>query len=85
MLAERSPYVSVEKVEAGISSGPTIGIGNTRVLLETWCIHELQWVVYEPKTPPVWAKSSDICAGTSGPYGCQGPSIRSETYWGSSS
>ena len=54
MLAYRSPYVSVEEVEAGIPSGPAIGIGVTSVLLETWCVHELQWVVYEPNTPPVW-------------------------------
>ena len=56
MLAYRSPYVSVEEVEAGIPSGPAIGIDVTSDLLETWCTHELQWVVYEPNTPPVWAQ-----------------------------
>lgn len=54
MLEYRSPYVSVEEVEADIPSGSAIGIGVTSVLLETWCTHELQWVVYEPNTPPVW-------------------------------
>ena len=56
MLTERSPYVSVEEVEADIPAGSTIGIGVTSVLLETWCAYELQWVVYEPNTPPVWAQ-----------------------------
>jgi len=48
--------VSVEEVEAGIPSGPAIGIDVTSDLLETWCTHELQWVVYAPNTPPVWAQ-----------------------------
>jgi len=56
MLSYRSPYVSVEEVEAGIPSGPAIGIDVTSDLLETWCTHELQWVVYAPNTPPVWAQ-----------------------------
>ena len=37
-------------------SGPAIGIDVTSVLPETWCTHELQWVVYERNTPPVWAQ-----------------------------
>ena len=37
-------------------SGPAIGIDVTSVSLETWCTHELQWVVYERNTPPVWAQ-----------------------------
>jgi phage tail sheath protein FI len=56
MCANCSPYVSVEYVEAGIPSGSTIGIDVTSVLLETWCAHELQWVVYERNTPPIWAQ-----------------------------
>ena len=35
MLSERSPYVSVEEVEAGIPPDSAIGIGLTSVLLET--------------------------------------------------
>jgi phage tail sheath protein FI len=53
MLTERSPYVSVKEVEA---AGSAIGIDVTSVLLETWCAYELQWVVYAPNTPPVWAQ-----------------------------
>lgn len=49
-------HVSVEEVEADIPSGSAIGIGVTSVLLETWCAYELQWVVYEPITPAVWAQ-----------------------------
>jgi len=56
MCANCSQCVSVEYVEAGIPSGSTIGIDVTSVLLETWCAHELQWVVYERNTPPVWAQ-----------------------------
>jgi len=56
MLTERAPDVSVEEVEVGIPSGSAIGIDVTSVLLETWCTHELQWVVSERNTPPVWAQ-----------------------------
>jgi len=51
-----SPHVSVEHVEAGIPSDSAIGIDVTSILLETWCAHELQWVVHEHNTPPVWAQ-----------------------------
>lgn len=66
MLTERVPDVSVENVEAGIPSGSTIGIFVTRVLLETWCAHELPWVVSG-------SKSSGTCAGILGAYGRQRP------------
>jgi hypothetical protein len=45
MLTERTPYGSVENVEADIPSGSAIGIDVTNVMLETWCIHELQRVL----------------------------------------
>jgi len=32
-------------------------------LLETWCAHELRWVVYEPNTPPVWAQVAGYLRG----------------------
>jgi Bacteriophage tail sheath protein len=51
-----SPYVSIENIEPGIPSGSPIGIDVTSVLLEAWCSHELQWVVYERNTPLVWAQ-----------------------------
>lgn len=56
MHAYCPPSVSVEHIETGIPSSSTIGIDVTSVLLETWCAHELQWVVYERNTPPVWAQ-----------------------------
>ena len=56
MLTECSPYVSVENVGARVPTGSAIGIDVTSVLLETWCAHELQWVVYERNTPPIWAQ-----------------------------
>lgn len=73
MLTKRSPYVSVEEAEADIPAGSAIGIGVTSVLLETWCAYELQWVVYEPNTPPVWAQVVGHLRGYLGAYGCQGP------------
>jgi phage tail sheath protein FI len=56
MRAYCSPFVSVEHIETGTPSGSAIGIDVTSVLLETWCAHELQWVVYEPNTSPVWTQ-----------------------------
>jgi len=70
VLTKRASEVFVENVEAGSPSGSSIGVFVTSVSLETWCAHELQWVVYERNTPPVRA-SSDTCAGTSAAYGCQ--------------
>lgn len=45
MLKERAPNVSVENVEAGVSSGSAREIDVTSLLHETWCTHELQWAV----------------------------------------
>lgn len=56
MRAHCSPYVSVEHIEAGTSSSSAIGLDVTSVLLETWCAHELQWVLYERNTPAVWTQ-----------------------------
>ena len=56
MRAPCSPHISVEHIEAGLPSSLSIGIDVTSVLLETWCAHELQWVLYEPNTPLVWTK-----------------------------
>ena len=56
MLTEHSPSVSVEEVAAGIPPCSALGIDVTSVLLETWCTHELQWVVDERNTPPIWAQ-----------------------------
>lgn len=56
MRTSCSPHISVEHIEAGIPSSSAIGIDVTSVLLETWCAHELQWVVYERNTPLIWAQ-----------------------------
>ena len=56
MRAPYSPHISVEHIEAGLPSSLAIGIDVTSVLLETWCAHELQWVLYEPNTPLVWTQ-----------------------------
>ena len=54
MRAPCSPHISVEHIEAGLPSSSAIEIDVTSVLLETWCAHELQWVVEERNTPLVW-------------------------------
>lgn len=56
MRAPCSPHISVEHIEAGLPSSSAIGINVTSVLLETWCAHELQWVLHEPNTPLVWTQ-----------------------------
>lgn len=56
MRAPYSPHISVEHIEAGLPSSLAIGIDVTSALLETWCAHELQWVLYEPNTPLVWTQ-----------------------------
>lgn len=54
MRASCSPHMSVAHIETGIPSSSAIGLDVTSVLLETWCAYELQWVVSERNTPPVW-------------------------------
>jgi phage tail sheath protein FI len=56
MHASCSPHISVEHIEAGLPSSLAIGIDVTSVLLETWCAHELQWVVDEGNMPAVWTQ-----------------------------
>ncbi len=73
MITDRSAYVLVEEIDLDRRTVSSIRTGVTSVLLETWCAHELEWVVSEPNAPPLWTQVIDACAGTSGPYGCQGP------------
>lgn len=54
MLTARSPHMSVEEIDSGRRPVPTIRTSATRALLETWCVHELQWVVFQPQAPLVW-------------------------------
>ena len=63
MHANCPPSVFVEHIETGIPPSSTIGIDVTSVLLETWCAHELQWVVYERNTPHVWAQVAQHLRG----------------------
>ena len=51
-----SPYVFIENIGPEIPSGSPTDIDVTSVLLEAWCAHELQWVVYERNTPLVWVQ-----------------------------
>lgn len=67
MLAYCSPYVSIESVELDMPSGGTVGVDVTGVLLETWCAHELQWVVYERNVPSVW---TNVIGHLRGYLGC---------------
>ena len=56
MITDRSTYVLVEEIDSDRRTVSSIRTGVTSVLLETWCTHELQWVVSERNTPPVWAQ-----------------------------
>ena len=56
MCSYCSPHVFIETIGTGIPSSSPIGIDVTSVMLEIWCAHELQWVVYEHNTPVVWAQ-----------------------------
>ena len=63
MCTNCSPYVFIENIGTGIPSGSSTEIDVTSVLLEAWCAHELQWVVYERNTPLVWAQVAQHLRG----------------------
>jgi hypothetical protein len=79
MPACHASYVFVEAIDSGQRCTQAVTSDTLRAVLETWCDHELRWVVYGHDTPPVWAKSPNTCAGTSGPYGRQRPSRRTKS------
>lgn len=56
MITDRSAYVLVEEIDLDRRTVSSIRTGVTSVLLETWCAHELEWVVSEPNAPPLWTQ-----------------------------
>ena len=48
-------YVAVEDIDSAGSSSVGISASITRELIESWCLTELRWVLYEPHSaPPLW-------------------------------
>ena len=68
MPASHASYVYVEEIDSGQRCTLAVASDTLMALLETWCDHELQWVLYETNTPPLWTQLSDICAATLRPY-----------------
>ncbi len=50
----RATNVSVEEIDPGLRSTRAVPSEATRISLETWCDHELQWVLFETNAPPLW-------------------------------
>ena len=48
-------HVFVEEIDSGQRCTQTAS-DPLRALLETWCDHELQWVLYETNAPPLWTQ-----------------------------
>ena len=49
-----TPYVSIEAIDSGQRGTQAVLADPMRTLLETWCDHELQWVLHETNAPPLW-------------------------------
>jgi phage tail sheath protein FI len=48
--------VCVEEIDSGQRGTQTVTSDPLRTLLETWCDHELQWVLHETNAPPLWTQ-----------------------------
>jgi hypothetical protein len=73
MPACHASHVIAEEIDSGQRCTQAVTSDTMRAVLETWCDHELRWVVYGHDTPPVWAKSHNTCAGTRDLMGVRGP------------
>lgn len=59
MPACHASHVSVEEIDAWRPSTQAVALNATRVLLEQWCVHELQWVASEHhNAPSLWGQVS---------------------------
>jgi len=56
MPACHASYVSVEEIDSGQRCTQAVTSDPLRALLETWCDHELQWVLYETNASPLWTQ-----------------------------
>lgn len=56
MLTCHASHVCVEEIDSGQRCTQTVTSDPLRALLETWCDHELQWVLYETNAPPLWSQ-----------------------------
>jgi phage tail sheath protein FI len=58
MPACHASHVFVEEIDSGQRPTHAVTSDPLRALLETWCDHELQWVLHETNAPPLWAQLS---------------------------
>ena len=56
MPAGHASYVFVERLNSAQDGTRAWASDRLRALLETWCDHELQWVLYETNAPPLWTQ-----------------------------
>ena len=56
MPACQASHVFVEEIDSEQRSTHSVPADPLRALLETWCDHELQWVLHESNAPPLWAQ-----------------------------
>lgn len=54
MPACHASDVFVEEIDSGQRGTQAVTSDPLRALLETWCDHELQWVLYETNARPLW-------------------------------
>lgn len=56
MPACHASHVVVEEIDSGQRSIQAVTSDPLRAMLETWCDHELQWVLYETTARPLWTQ-----------------------------
>ncbi len=56
-------HVSTEEIDSGQRDTHAVIADPMRTLLETWCDHELQWVLHETNAPPLWTQLSRHLSG----------------------
>ena len=49
-------HVFVEELDSGQGSSQAVTSDLLSALLETWCDHELQWVLHEINAPHLWTQ-----------------------------
>jgi len=56
MPACYASHVFVEEIDSGQRCTQAVTSDPLKALLETWCDHELQWVLYEANAPLLWTQ-----------------------------
>ncbi|HEV8327914.1 MAG TPA: hypothetical protein VGQ08_10545 [Nitrospiraceae bacterium] len=56
MPACHASYVSVEEIDSGERCTQAVTSDPLKAMLESWCDHELQWVLYESNASALWTQ-----------------------------